>query len=175
MEFHFPLSFRPLEGFNTLPSRDSVLNFRQPYLSKRAANLPYLTWNLVPVYSSNLSMFTGRVFFPGFSKWFEREMGFYAPLIPTREPGLFLGRPPFASPGWARCSSMNTFVFSRTTASFSESLLGFPDWQVDNFIFIPFFPFPGGILDSSVSGGRAGLSLSQWLKLLIPFAPLYRL
>ena len=80
MEFHFPLSFRPLEGFNTLPSRDSVLNFRQPYLSKRAANLPYLTWNLVPVYSSNLSMFTVRVFLPGFSKGFERDMGFYATL-----------------------------------------------------------------------------------------------
>ena len=57
----------------------------------------------------------------------------------------------------------NTFVVSLTAAFFLQR--GFkvvPDLQVDILIFIP-SPFPGGILDS-VSGGRADLLRSQWLK-----------
>ena len=49
-----------------------------------------------------------------------------------------------------------------------------PDLQVDFLICILSSPLPGGILDS-VSGGRADLSRSQWLKAADFLAPFFLL
>ena len=85
-------------------------------------------------------------------------MGLYVPLSPTREPGLFLGRPPFLAP-------IGLEVLRRTLLSSVVRLLPFQRvfkvFQICRWInsFLSFFsPFPGGIIDSSVSGGRAGLA-----------------
>ena len=115
---HFPLAFRPLEGLNSYSFYGLCPIFCQPYLFRRAANLPDLTWNLAPVHSSNPSMIKGGFFFPCFSKWLDREMGLYVPLIPTREPGLFLGRPPFPAP-------VGLHVLRRTPLSSVARLLPF--------------------------------------------------
>ena len=164
---HFPLGFRPLEGLNTYSFDGLCPIFCQPYLSRRAANLPDLSWNLAPVHSSNQVWLQGGFFFPCFSKWLDREMGFYVPPIPTREPGLFLGRPPFLAP-------VGLHVLWRTLLSSIVRLLPFQRvfkvFQICRWInsFLSFFsPFPGGIIDS-VSGGRAGLSLTQWINCWFP-------
>ena len=81
---------------------------------------------------------------------------------------------PFSSPCWATCSLRTPLSSVIRLPPFQRGFKFFPDLQVDILICILSSPLPGGILDS-LSGGRADLSRSQWLKAADFLAPFFLL